>query len=91
MAGFCTGLAQGPAAGKGIWAGVYSDAQAKRGLDKYTDSCSGCHKPDLMGFDDSDGFAAQLKGPYAEQIRELLSEPVIDRPGEPAGPDQGRK
>jgi tetratricopeptide (TPR) repeat protein len=36
-------------------------------------------------------FTVQLKGPYAEQVPELLSELVIDRQAEPARPDRGRK
>ena len=62
LAGTYSVRAQDAAAGQGIWSGVYNEAQAKRGLDNYTGTCSACHKPDLMGFDDSDGFAAQLKG-----------------------------
>jgi mono/diheme cytochrome c family protein len=62
LAGAYSIRGQNAAAGKGIWGGVYNEEQARRGLEKYTDSCSGCHKADLLGFDDSDGFAAQLKG-----------------------------
>ncbi len=62
LAGMCGLRAQTAAAGKGIWAGVYNEEQAKRGLAYYTGTCGACHKEDLLGFDDSDGFAAQLKG-----------------------------
>jgi cytochrome c5 len=33
-----------------IWDGVYSEAQAKRGLATYNSHCSGCHGADLGGF-----------------------------------------
>jgi cytochrome c len=33
------------------WAGVYSDAQAKRGEALYADRCSSCHAPDMSGLD----------------------------------------
>ena len=32
-----------------IWSGVYSAAQAKRGLLEYTGSCEHCHGPSLTG------------------------------------------
>ena len=36
---------------KTVWTGVYSDAQAKRGADVYTNQCASCHGPDLAGAD----------------------------------------
>ena len=50
--------AVGAAQGKTVWDGVYSEAQAKRGAEAYTTSCSECHGKDLMG----DGFAPALTG-----------------------------
>src|SRR5258706_3947963 len=38
-------------AGKTVWNGVYSEAQAKRGVEKYGQSCAKCHGPDLAGAD----------------------------------------
>jgi mono/diheme cytochrome c family protein len=35
------------AAGKTVWSAVYSDAQAKRGEEKYGQYCAKCHGPDL--------------------------------------------
>ena len=32
-----------------VWDGVYNEAQAERGQALYTESCSGCHSPDLRG------------------------------------------
>jgi mono/diheme cytochrome c family protein len=37
------------AQGKTTAAGVYTEAQAKRGQQVYTDNCAMCHGPDLMG------------------------------------------
>lgn len=39
------------AAGKTVWNAVYSDAQAKRGEEKYGQYCAKCHGPDLSGAD----------------------------------------
>ncbi len=36
-------------AGKTVWAGVYTQEQAKRGEDLYADHCSECHGEDLSG------------------------------------------
>jgi mono/diheme cytochrome c family protein len=38
-------------AGKTVWDGVYTAAQAEQGKGEYTDHCSGCHKEDLSGYD----------------------------------------
>ena len=38
-------------AGKTVWNGVYSEAQAKRGEEKYGQYCAKCHGPDLSGAD----------------------------------------
>jgi len=32
-----------------VWDGVYTEAQAERGGVLYTESCAGCHAPDLRG------------------------------------------
>ena len=32
-----------------VWDRVYNEAQAERGQALYTESCSGCHAPDLRG------------------------------------------
>ena len=45
-----TSRAQAPApAASGIWSGVYTDAQAKRGEATANKACSSCHGVDLMG------------------------------------------
>jgi len=41
--------AQGAASGSGIWSGVYTEAQAKRGEATTNSRCSSCHGTDLAG------------------------------------------
>ena len=41
--------APAPAAGAGVWSGVYTDVQAKRGEATANKNCSACHGADLMG------------------------------------------
>ena len=41
--------AQGAQAGPGIWGGVYTDDQAKRGEAASNRLCTSCHGPDLSG------------------------------------------
>jgi mono/diheme cytochrome c family protein len=43
------GGAQAPA--RSTWSGVYSAAQASRGLMLYLSTCSQCHGPDMTGID----------------------------------------
>lgn len=55
MSGVCLAAAtlnagQDPA-GKTVWNGVYSEAQAQRGEEKYGRYCASCHGPDLSGAD----------------------------------------
>jgi mono/diheme cytochrome c family protein len=38
-----------PMAASGVWSGVYTDAQAKRGEATANKACSSCHGADLMG------------------------------------------
>ena len=54
------GAAQSTAA-KSVWAGVYTEAQARRGAELYTNSCASCHGDDLAGIEQApaltgDGF-----------------------------------
>ena len=41
--------AAAPMAGSGVWSGVYTEAQAKRGEGTANKACSSCHGADLMG------------------------------------------
>ena len=54
-----TARAEQAAPSSTTWSGVYTEGQAKAGLDAYTKHCSECHLADLAG----DGFAPSLKGP----------------------------
>jgi cytochrome c len=40
---------QGSAAAKSIWDGVFTEAQATRGQERYRASCAACHAEDLLG------------------------------------------
>ena len=41
--------AAAPMAASGVWSGVYSEAQAKRGESTGNKACTSCHGADLMG------------------------------------------
>jgi mono/diheme cytochrome c family protein len=47
-----SGLLHAQNAGRSIWSGVYTDAQAARGKAAYTDNCARCHGPALQGNDE---------------------------------------
>jgi quinoprotein glucose dehydrogenase len=34
---------------KSVWDGIYTDAQAERGKQLYSDACASCHGPELTG------------------------------------------
>ena len=51
--------APGAAGARTIWDGVFTEAQATRGRDRYTTSCAACHKGDLLG----ESAAVPLAGP----------------------------
>ena len=34
---------------KSVWDGIYTDAQAQRGKQLYSDACASCHGPELTG------------------------------------------
>ena len=44
---------------RSVWDGVYTEEQAKRGLELYAQECSTCHAADLSG----NGEASALTGP----------------------------
>lgn len=50
--------AQGAVPAVSLWDGVYTEEQAKRGKDRFMDSCIGCHSADLL----SDGQANDRAG-----------------------------
>src|SRR5262245_12684195 len=47
---------------KTVWDGVYTEAQAVRGLDSYKKQCGYCHRDDLTG-GGSEAGAPALRGP----------------------------
>ena len=49
--GFVAALATavGSAQERTVWDGVYSAAQAERGVKRYEENCSACHGADMMG------------------------------------------
>ena len=44
-------------AGRTVWDGVYTEAQAKRGEALYAERCASCHAPDLSGMDQAPPLA----------------------------------
>jgi mono/diheme cytochrome c family protein len=57
------GMATTPAAAQSrtVWDGVYTEAQARRGQERYKDICGYCHRDDLQG-GGSEAGAPALKG-----------------------------
>lgn len=59
-----------------VWDGVYSDAQAERGVAAYKSACVECHGADLTG----DGFAPALTGAeFAGNWNELSVGDLFER------------
>ena len=70
-----------------VWDGVYTEAQAERGGVQYTESCAGCHAPDLRGNTTSPSLVGlsfaflwgeRTLGELFGRIQELMP---TDRPG----------
>jgi quinoprotein glucose dehydrogenase len=81
--------AQASTATATIWSGVYSSAQAKRGLLEYARSCEHCHGSNLIGnpTDEvpslvADGFMFHWKGRTVQDLYARLSKSMpSDAPG----------
>jgi mono/diheme cytochrome c family protein len=81
--------AQAPTATSAIWSGVYSAAQAKRGLLEYASSCEHCHGSNLTGnpTDEvpslvADGFMFLWRGKTVQDLYGHLSKSMpADAPG----------
>lgn len=81
--------AQAPSSTSTIWSGVYSAAQAKRGLLEYGRSCEHCHGASLTGnpTDEvpslvADGFMFHFKGRTVQDLYARLSKSMpSDAPG----------
>ncbi len=70
-----------------VWDGVYTEEQAERGGVQYTESCAGCHAPDLRGSTTSPSLVGvsfaflwgeRTLGELFGNIQELMP---TDRPG----------
>jgi len=65
-----------PAGARTVWDGVYTDAQADRGVVAYKSACTECHGADLTG----DGFAPALTGAeFAGNWNELSVGDLFER------------
>lgn len=71
-----------------IWEGIYTDEQASRGREIYTEACIACHGQDLGGNSNSPGlkgmsfmflWEGRNLGEFYEKIR---AEMPTDRPGQ---------
>ena len=64
--------AQSESAHQTVWSGIYTDAQASRGIQSYMGNCSPCHGTDLEG-------VAHLKGDdFMERWREFDARSLYD-------------
>lgn len=70
-----------------IWDGVYTADQAKRGADRYTDTCASCHgdnlegegqAPPLMGKEFTDNWNKQTVGDLFDIVKGTMP---ADKPG----------
>ena len=71
-------VAQTPA-GRTVWSGVYSDAQAARGETEYVSRCAGCHRDDLSG------YQSLLKGDRFMDTSGVLTGVLVTQHHEPYG------
>ena len=73
-AGVCAAQSTGAASTPPVWQGVYTEAQAARGLSEYTTHCARCHRDDLSGYNNI------LKGRrFMEKYRELSLHVLFDK------------
>ena len=70
-------FAAGPAAGqtRTVWDGVYTEAQAERGRERYRAICGYCHRDDLSG-GGSEAGAPALRGPFF--LNQWRDRPLVD-------------
>jgi mono/diheme cytochrome c family protein len=86
-AGAITMSAQATAPGKTVWAGVYTEAQAKRGEKLYAERCVACHAADLRGAEIAPGlvgeeFAAKWEDVTLDSLFEIMRVTMPqDQPG----------
>jgi quinoprotein glucose dehydrogenase len=65
------------ATSRSVWDGVYTKAQASRGLVRYREECAKCHAENLMGGEDApalvgDEFLPKWTGQTAGDLFELI-------------------
>jgi S-disulfanyl-L-cysteine oxidoreductase SoxD len=65
------------ATSRSVWDGVYTKAQAGRGLARYREDCAKCHAENLMGGEDApalvgDEFLQKWRGQTAGDLFELI-------------------
>src|SRR5262245_776252 len=73
-AGVSSAQSTGSAAIPPVWQGVYTEAQAARGLSEYTAHCSRCHRDDLSAYNEI------LKGRrFMEKYRESSLQLLFDK------------
>jgi len=47
---------------KSVWAGVYTEAQARKGAELFTNVCANCHGDDLAGIEQAPALAGDTFG-----------------------------
>ena len=73
-AGVCAAQSTGSAPTPPVWQGVYTEAQAARGLSEYAAHCARCHRDDLSGYNNI------LNGSrFTEKYRELSLHVLFDK------------
>ena len=70
-------LAAGSATGqtRTVWDGIYTEAQADRGRERYRAVCGYCHRDDLSG-GGSEAGAPALRGPFF--LNQWRGRPLVD-------------
>ncbi|MEO8484247.1 MAG: cytochrome c [Acidobacteriota bacterium] len=80
-------LVRGQAASRSVWAGVYTDEQAKRGEALYKTNCATCHLESLRGAESAPPlvgitFASSWEGaPLADLFERMRTSMPSDAPG----------
>ena len=79
-------LSAGGAHASSTWDGVYTDAQAGRGMEQYLQHCSICHSPSLQGNNESPPLVGRFMPDWANSpvsdLYDFVSTTMpLDRPG----------
>ena len=66
---------------KSVWAGVYTEAQARKGAELFTNVCANCHGDDLAGIEQAPALAGDTFGEkWNTKTLNKLFERVQDMP-----------